>query len=102
MIRLTCHRCRGSGEVPNEQYEICQSLKNEQVQRYFRMKTGEEGEPEENVLQDGGCEMARTVGCPVCDGEGVLEFDEEDWDLRVIDDEEEGDDAGPASLPPHA
>ncbi len=86
-ILLTCKRCKGTGVVPNERFEICKSLKSEETKRHFRLHTETE-EIEEEQDDDTGveaeCGEPPTVTCPQCDGEGVLEFDEDEWDLVVV------------------
>jgi hypothetical protein len=90
-IILTCKRCKGAGTVPNERFEICKSLKSAETKRHFRLHT--ETEEIEDEPQDGGgeaeCGEPPTVACPLCDGEGVLEFDENEWDLLVVPEEDE-------------
>ncbi len=88
MIILTCRRCKGSGEIRNEQYDICMTLKSDETKRYFRIPMEHTaGEPDD--LPDSECDMPKNVPCPVCEGSGKLEFDEEEWDLRVVDEEED-------------
>jgi DnaJ-class molecular chaperone len=92
-IILTCKRCKGTGVVPNERFEICKSLKSEEAKRHFRLHT--ETEEIEDEPEDAGveaeCGEPPTVACPQCDGEGVLEFDENEWDLLVVPEEDQDD-----------
>ena len=95
-IILTCKRCKGTGVVLNERFEICKSLKSEDAKRHFRLHT--ENEEIEDEQEDAGveaeCGEPPTVTCPQCEGEGVLEFDEDEWDLTVLPADD--DDAGEA------
>ena len=90
MIVLTCRRCKGSGEVPNLQYEICQKMTSAAARQHFCIPEEEECEDAEEWVRL-GCAHERTLPCPVCGGDGVLEFDEEEWDLSIVEDEGEGD-----------
>ncbi|MDD1720251.1 MAG: hypothetical protein LUQ25_09345 [Methanoregulaceae archaeon] len=89
MILLTCRRCKGTGEIPNEQYEICMALRSDEAKRYFRMHMNHE-DKDGNDIPD-GCEMVQSVPCPDCDGAGRLSFDEEEWELRVVEEGESGE-----------
>jgi len=94
-IILTCKRCKGTGVIPNERFEICKSLKSEETKRHFRLHT--EAEEIEDEQEDAGfeaeCGEPPTVTCPQCDGEGVLEFDENEWDLMVVPEDDEAGEA---------
>jgi hypothetical protein len=86
MIILTCRRCKGSGSIENDQFRICQELKSHEVKKYFHMSMGDTtGEGEDQ--QDGCNRVPERIECPDCDGAGVLSFDEDEWDLRIIDEE---------------
>ncbi len=88
-ILLTCRLCKGTGEIPNEQYRICQALESHETRRYFHMKT-EDTVADEDILESDGCNgVPETVECPVCDGAGQIEFDEDEWQLRIIADDED-------------
>jgi RecJ-like exonuclease len=88
MIRLTCRRCKGTGEIPNVAYEACRTMQSEEAKRYFYMDQ-EHGTPEEADRSDGCAVHEKTVPCPQCDGHGFLEFDEEEWELSVVPEEDE-------------
>jgi DnaJ-class molecular chaperone len=88
-ILLTCRRCKGTGQVPNEQYLVCQALESHETRRYFHMKTEDTVSDDELPESDGCKEVPETVECPVCNGAGQIEFDEEEWQLRIIADEED-------------
>ncbi len=46
--------------------------------------------PDEVGEGSNGCTVhEKTVPCPQCDGHGVVEFDEEEWELSVDPEEEE-------------
>jgi hypothetical protein len=50
----------------------------------------QEHNPEEENEKGDGCAVhEKTVPCPQCDGEGSLEFDEEEWELAVVPEEDE-------------
>ncbi len=91
MIVLTCRRCRGSGEVPNLQYEICQKMNSAAARQHFCIPGTDECEEAEEWVRV-GCGHEKTLPCPVCGGEGVLEFDEDEWDVSVDEGDGEGDD----------
>ncbi|MDD1646055.1 MAG: hypothetical protein LUP93_07115 [Methanomicrobiales archaeon] len=97
MIVLTCRRCKGSGEVPNLQYEICQKMTSAAARQHFCIPGTDECEDAEEWVRL-GCAHEKTLPCPVCGGDGVLEFDEEDWDLSIDEDDgEEGNGTHPGS-----
>ena len=88
-ILLTCRICKGTGEIPNEHYRICKALESQETRRYFHMKT-EDIEPDDQLLESDGCkEVPEKVECPVCNGAGQIEFDEDEWQLRIIADDED-------------
>jgi RecJ-like exonuclease len=88
MIILQCRRCGGTGEITNEQFRICQELSPE-TKRYFHIQT-EDVLEEEDVRQHDACRnISEKIPCPNCDGVGIIAFDEDDWDLRIVADEEE-------------
>ncbi len=90
-ITLTCKRCKGTGTIPNEHFEICRALNSEAVKRHFRIHAQaedlENGEVDDSA--EAVCNESPTLPCPQCDGEGVLEFDEDKWDLLVTKEGEE-------------
>ena len=90
-ITLTCKRCKGTGTIPNEHFEICRALNSEEVKRHFRIHA--QAENLENHADDDTmeavCGEPSTQPCPQCEGEGVLEFDEDKWDLLVTTEKEE-------------
>jgi DnaJ-class molecular chaperone len=87
-IVLTCRRCKGTGVVPNPKYEVCRSLKTKELQRYFRMSTSDEPEETEDLIRS-ECGEPIECPCPVCEGDGVLEFDEAEWDFTLTGTNEE-------------
>jgi RecJ-like exonuclease len=78
MIILQCRRCNGTGKIPNEQFRICQELTPE-TRRYFHIQT-------ENIIDDD--DETQHDACPACEGMGIITFDEEEWELRIVADEE--------------
>jgi hypothetical protein len=90
-LLLTCKRCKGTGVVPNEHFEICKALRSEETKRHFHVhaQTEELEAENDNAGWEAICGEPPTVSCPQCDGEGVLEFDEDEWDLLVVPDEGE-------------
>ena len=98
MIVLTCRRCRGSGEVPNLQYEICQKMTSQSARQHFCIPGTDECEDAEEWVRL-GCAHEKTLPCPVCGGEGVLEFDEDEWDLSVEEGEAGDGETHPAGTP---
>ena len=88
MIRLTCRRCKGTGKIPNLAYEVCRTMQSHETKRYFYMD--QEHKPGEANEKGDGCAVhEKTVPCPQCDGTGILEFDEDEWELSVLPDEDE-------------
>jgi len=88
MIRLICRRCKGTGEILNVAYEACRTMQSEEAKRYFYLDSDDI--PDEVDDKPDGCAVQeKTVTCPQCDGQGVLEFDEEEWDLAVEPEEDE-------------
>jgi hypothetical protein len=61
-------------------------MQSHDAKRYFYLNQEHE---EENNLSDGCAVHEKTVACPRCDGNGVLEFDEEEWELSVVPEEQE-------------
>ena len=88
-ILLTCRRCKGTGVVPNDQYRICQELKSHDIKKYFHMPT-EDMVSDDDLAEQNGCNtVTETIACPVCDGAGSLAFDDDEWDIQIIADEED-------------
>ncbi|MCQ8894121.1 MAG: hypothetical protein NQU46_05770 [Methanolinea sp.] len=88
-ILLRCRLCKGTGEIPNEQYRICQALRSHDVKKYFHMPTEDEVQTDTNVPQDACNGIPEKVECPVCEGAGTVEFDEDEWELQIVADEED-------------
>jgi len=90
MIRLICRRCKGMGTIPNIAYEMCRTMQSPEAKRHFYFDFDDV--PDKVPEGSDGCAVhEKTVPCPQCDGHGIVEFDEEEWDLAVIPDEgEEG------------
>jgi len=89
MIRLTCRRCKGAGTIPNIAYEVCRTMQSHDAKRYFYMNQEHDSSSDEGDRTNGCAVHEKTVTCPRCEGTGVLEFDDEDWELAVISDEDE-------------
>jgi len=89
MIILRCRTCRGKGEITNEQHLICESLKSHDAKRYFHIRMEDSAEVENEIEPDACNNVPETVPCPVCDGMGTIAFDDDDWDLQIV---EEGED----------
>ncbi len=89
-ITLKCKHCKGTGEVPNEQFEICKGLKSDELKRHFRIHVHAEDleDGTQDDLREAVCDEPPTQPCPQCNGEGVLTFDEDAWELVVSGDEE--------------
>jgi RecJ-like exonuclease len=90
MIILRCRSCNGTGEVTNEQYKICQALKSHATKRYFHLPMDEAAGDEREPQQHDACNsVPEKVECPVCEGAGEIAFDEDDWELQIVADEDE-------------
>lgn len=90
-IVLRCRLCRGTGEVPNEQFRICQELRSHEVKKYFHMQADDLQNSDDEIPPDACNGIPERIPCPACEGSGTLEFDEEEWDLQIVSgDEEEG------------
>jgi RecJ-like exonuclease len=87
MIILQCRRCGGTGEIPNEQFRICQELSLE-TKRYFHIQTENVTENKDERQYDACRNVPEKIPCPVCDGVGIIAFDEDEWELRIVADEE--------------
>jgi hypothetical protein len=89
-IILTCRRCRGTGIIANEHFEICKALKSDEARRHFHVHAKAERleSDAEEALAAAECGESPTMSCPQCNGEGSLEFDDDDWDLTVVNEEE--------------
>ena len=90
VILLVCRRCKGSGMVTNEDYQVCISTSSDAIKKYYQIHLHSDDEnhaANENQYSD--CQnIPRNVTCPICDGDGVLEFSEEEWEVKVEPDEE--------------
>jgi hypothetical protein len=76
--------------VPNEKYLLCKTMKSQEARKYFGLSDDEEREPSEEWIRT-GCGLDENVTCPVCEGAGKLEYNDEDWELTVIPNEDAGD-----------
>ncbi len=94
-ILLTCKRCKGTGTIANERFRIYSALKSDEVKRHFQVHA-----KAERLESDGDegpmmaeCGESPEIECPQCNGEGVLEFDEEGWEITMVppDDDDPGD-----------
>jgi RecJ-like exonuclease len=85
-ILLTCRRCKGTGFIANEHFEICKALKSDATRRHFHVhaKTERLESDKEEALVAAECGESPTMECPQCNGEGTLEFDEDRWDVTVL------------------
>ena len=85
-IILTCKRCKGTGIIANEHFEICKALKSDEARRHFHVhaKTEMMESDGDDALMAAECGESPTVPCPQCNGEGVLEFNEEEWEIKVV------------------
>lgn len=89
MIVLRCRRCNGTGTVQSEQYKICQALSSPAIKRYFHLPMDNEAGDEEEPRQHDACNsVPEKVQCPVCEGAGEIAFDEDEWEIRIIADED--------------
>lgn len=88
MIVLRCRRCHGTGLVPNEQFQICQALQSDETRRYFHIPTEDQGGEDEDRQHDACRNVPEMVECPVCEGTGTIAFDEDDWEIRIVADED--------------
>jgi rubredoxin len=90
MIILRCRTCNGTGEVTNEQYRISEALKSHATKRYFHLPKDEAaGDERETQKQEACNSVPEKVECPVCEGVGEIMFDEDEWDLKIVADEDE-------------
>lgn len=90
MIVLTCRRCHGTGMVQNEQFQICEALPSDETRRYFHIPTEDQVGEEEDRQHDACRNVPEQVECPVCEGTGTIVFDEDDWEIRIVADEDSG------------
>lgn len=90
MIILRCRRCNGTGQIPNEQYQICQALASHETKRYFHIPTDNQVGEDEERQHDACKNVPESVECPVCEGAGTIAFDDEDWEIRIVADEDTG------------
>jgi len=88
MIILRCRRCSGTGLIPNEQYHICQALPSEETKRYFHIPTEEQVGDDEDRQHDACRNVPEYVECPICDGAGTIAFEDEEWEVRIVADED--------------
>lgn len=88
MIILTCRQCHGTGLVPNEKYLICKDMKSQEARKYFGISDDEDCEPCNEWVRT-GCGLEENVTCPACEGAGTLRYNDEDWELTVVPDDEE-------------
>ena len=88
MMILKCRRCGGTGLIPNDTYEICKLVKSEEARRYFGIAADDEGDPASEWVRT-QCGPEETVTCGACNGAGMIEFDDEDWELIVVAEEDD-------------
>jgi hypothetical protein len=96
-IILTCKRCKGTGLVANEHFEICKALKSDEARRHFHVHAKAERleSDAEEALAAAECGESPTITCPQCNGEGSLEFDDDEWEFTVVPvEDDETDDEG--------
>jgi len=89
-IILTCRRCKGTGIIANEHFEICKALKSDEARRHFHVhaKTERLESDSDEALIAAECGESPTISCPRCNGDGTLEFDEEEWEIAIVPMEE--------------
>ncbi len=90
-ILLRCRQCNGTGEVPNEEHRLCEALKSHTLKKYFHIPTEDEIASNQDTPPDACNGVPETIPCPVCEGAGTIAFDEEEWDLQILDEEEEAE-----------
>ena len=85
-IILTCRRCKGTGIIANEHFEICKALKSDEARRHFHVHAKAERleSDADEALGAAECGESPTIPCPQCNGEGILEFDDDEWEFTVI------------------
>jgi len=52
------------------------------------MPTEDDVSSDDAVTPDACNGIPEKVQCPVCEGAGTVEFDEDEWELRIVADEE--------------
>ena len=90
-ILLRCRLCRGTGEIPNEQYRICRELRSHEIKKYFHMPTADEVSSDDDLAPDACNSIPEKIQCPVCEGAGTVEFDEDEWELQIVSEGEESE-----------
>jgi len=88
-ILLRCRNCKGTGEVQNEEHRLCEALKSHTVKKYFHIPTEDEVSSDQELPSDACNGVPERIPCPVCEGAGTIAFDEDEWELKVVDDEDE-------------
>jgi len=90
-IILTCKRCKGTGIVTNEHFQICKALKSDEVRRHFHVHAKAERleSDQDEALLAAECGESPTISCPQCNGEGALKFDEDAWEMTVVPTEDD-------------
>jgi DnaJ-class molecular chaperone len=89
-IILTCKRCKGTGIIPNEHFEICKALKSEEARRHFHVHAKAEmlESDADEAMMAAECGESPTTTCPQCNGEGIIEFNDDEWEITVVPDED--------------
>jgi len=80
--------------IANEHFEICKALKSDEARRHFHVHAKAEmmESDADKALMSAECGESPVATCPQCNGEGTLEFDEDDWEIKVVpDDTDTGD-----------
>lgn len=88
MILLQCRNCKGTGEIDNEQFRICKDLSPE-TKRYFHIQTEDSLEEADATSHDACRSVPEKVQCPVCEGVGIIVFDEDEWELKIVADSDQ-------------
>jgi RecJ-like exonuclease len=89
MIILKCRVCNGTGEILNEQFQICQAISSHEIKRYFHLPTEDQVDEDTDRQHDACRNIPEKITCPVCEGNGSITFDEDEWELRIVADEDE-------------
>lgn len=85
-ILLTCKRCKGTGTIANEHFQIFKALKSDEARRHFHVHAKAERleSDKDEALMAAECGECPDIRCPQCNGEGTLEFDEDGWEISVV------------------
>jgi RecJ-like exonuclease len=87
MLILKCKRCKGTGRIPNEKYELCKTMRSEEAIRYFGITEIDDSKDCEEWIR-AGCGLEETVSCPICQGAGSIAYRDRDWELTIVPEDE--------------